>query len=126
MDDDKIKDLFKGFDPELSSDFMFLDRLQQKMDAVELAKQYHRSMRKRSRMAIAIAALAGFIVGVVCTLAFPLISAWMADIDISLPLYDGVSLDEVPHVLGYILLAGVSVITSLNVYEIAMARLPRS
>lgn len=39
MEDDKIKGLFEGFAPQLSSDSQFLDKLQRELDGVEFVKQ---------------------------------------------------------------------------------------
>ena len=43
------------------------------MDTIEMVRQYNAELRRRNRIAVMIAALAGFIMGVVLTLLMPLI-----------------------------------------------------
>ena len=38
-DDNKLKDLFASFEPELSSDAQFIARLERSMEAVEIIKK---------------------------------------------------------------------------------------
>ena len=40
MEDDKLKSLFSNFEPELSSDFLFMNKLQRNLNSVELIKQH--------------------------------------------------------------------------------------
>ena len=39
-EDDKFKSLFSNFEPELSSDFRFMNKLQRNLNSVELVKQH--------------------------------------------------------------------------------------
>lgn len=78
MDNDNLKELFGNFNPDLSSGSDFIARLQQRMDTIEMVRQYNAELRRRNRIAVMIAALAGFIMGVVLTLLMPLIGDWIA------------------------------------------------
>ncbi len=49
MEDDKIRDLFRKFDPELSSDFSFINKLQHSLDAVESIKAENAELKRRSK-----------------------------------------------------------------------------
>lgn len=40
MEDDKLKSLFNDFNPELSSDVMFMHRLQKSLNAAEIVKRH--------------------------------------------------------------------------------------
>ena len=42
MEDDKLKSLFSNFEPELSSDFLFMNKLQRNLNSVELIKTTYR------------------------------------------------------------------------------------
>ncbi len=124
MEDDKIKKLFSDFEPEISSDFQFMTKLQRNMDAVEIVRQHTSAQRKRGRTAVLIAAVAGFISGIIFTSLFSLIGNWITTIQISIPRLhiSPISIDF-RLIAACIAMATVSVITALNAYEIAMARL---
>lgn len=123
MEDDKLKDLFNGFQPELSSSFQFMNRLQKNMETVELLKQHNATLRRRNKLAVAIAAFSGFVTGVIMTLLFPLISNWISTFNISIPhlQISGFAINY--SILAWVIMAGVSIITALNAYEIASAKL---
>lgn len=80
MDDDKIKQLFAAYEPELTSDNQFMERLQRKMQAVELIKEKTAEIRRKNRWAVKIAALTGFITGATFTLCFPYLSELLVNI----------------------------------------------
>lgn len=123
MEDDKLKKLFSDFEPDISSDFQFMTKLQRNMNAVEIVRQHTSAQRKRCRTAVLIAAVSGFISGVILTLLFSLIEDWITTIQISIThlSISPISIDS--RLIAYIVMAAVSVITALNAYEIAMARL---
>lgn len=123
MEDDKIKDLFSSFEPEMPSDFQFMARLRRSMEAVELVKQHNLAMRRRNKKAVVIAALSGFAAGVLLTLLFPLVGDWISVVSISIP-HMGISPITIEYQLvAWIVVAIVSVLIAFNVYEIAMSRL---
>ena len=77
MEEDKIKDLFAGYDPQLSSDFRFMNRLESNMRSVELVKEHHREEIKINRKALMIAAVVGFVCGFLFSMALPAIGEAM-------------------------------------------------
>lgn len=123
MEEDKLKDIFKDFNPDLSSDNDFMSRLERSMDAVEIVKRQNAEIHRRSKRAIAIAALAGFVAGVVMTILQPYICKWLGDIDltISIPSVTTVAID--PALVGWIAAAAISTIIAYYTYEIASLRL---
>lgn len=123
MDDDKIKDIFKEFDPELSSSFQFMTKLKKNMEAMEIVRQYNAAQKRRNRWAVAIAGVSGFVMGIIMTLLFPLITKWISFIQVTLPLFNANNLAIDFSYLGWLLVGGASVLTALSAYELALARL---
>ena len=72
-ENDSLKNLFDDFNPELSDDKQFMDRLIAGMDAVDLFKVSEQRRARRLRIVAAVSALAGFFCGVILTLLFPVL-----------------------------------------------------
>ncbi|MCH5224025.1 MAG: hypothetical protein J1E82_08275 [Muribaculaceae bacterium] len=72
-ENDSLKKLFDDFNPELSDDRQFMDRLVAGIDAVDLFKVSERRRARRLRIVAAVSALAGFFCGVILTLLFPVL-----------------------------------------------------
>ncbi len=121
MEDKEIKDLFADFQPGISSSFGFMTKLKRNMEAVEIVKRHNSALRKRNRIAVATAAVCGFFMGVCLTLLFPVIGGWISTFAAPLLQFGGFAVDFT--IVWWIVVAAVSVITSLNTYEIAMAKL---
>jgi hypothetical protein len=123
MDDDKLRNLFNDFQPELSSSSQFMTKLQKNIEMVEILKQHNIALKKRNKLAVVIAAVSGFVMGVILTLLFPLIGDWVSTVSVSLPhLYiSPLTIDY--SFVAWIVIAGVCIITALNAYEIALAKL---
>ncbi len=122
MEDDRLQDIFREFEPELSSSFQFMTRLQKNMEAVEIVKQYHAAQTRRNRWAVAIAGMAGFAVGVVMTLLFPLITEWIASFNFTIALSHSSTLNFDFRYLAWLLVAALSVLTSVGVYGMASVK----
>lgn len=123
MEDDKIKEIFKEFNPYLSSSAQFMNQLKKNMEAMEIVRQYHSVQKKRNKWAVVVAGVCGFAMGVIMTLLFPFITEWISSIQVSLPLFNANNLTINLRYLGWLLVAATSVLTALSVYEIALARL---
>jgi len=123
MEDDKIKQLFSGFDPELSPSSQFMIKLQRNMEIVECVKQQNMALKKRHKLAAVIAAACGFVMGIILTLLFPLVDDLILTFSISLPQLRLSALTIDCSYVGWGLMAFVSIITALNAYEIALAKL---
>lgn len=85
MEDDKLKSLFNDFNPELSSDVMFMHRLQKSLNAAEIVKRHSDKVRARSKKAVLIAVVVGFIVGFMFSLSLPYLAHAVADWQLRLP-----------------------------------------
>lgn len=123
MEDDKLKELFKDFNPELSSSVQFISKLEKNMEMVEMLKQHNVKLKRRNKLAVAIAAASGFVMGIIMTLLFPLIKNLGSTISISFPHLSVSNLSIDYSYVAWIIMAGVCVITALNAYEIALAKL---
>lgn len=123
MEDDKFKEIFKEFNPELSSSFQFMTKLKKNMETVEIVKQYTSAQKKRNKIAVALAGICGFAMGVILTLLYPIIEDRLASFRLTLPTWQASSLTLDFSYIGWMLVAGASVLTALSVYEIALIRL---
>ncbi len=122
MEDNNIKDLFQDFQPELSSSFQFMTRLRKNMETVEILRQHNVALKKRNKLAVAIAAVSGFVMGVVMTLLLPLIGDWVATFKApSLLHISSLTIDY--SFVTWIVMAVACIITALNAYEIALSKL---
>ena len=123
MEEDKLKDIFKDFNPDLSSDSDFISRLERSMKAVEIVKRQNAETHRRSKRAIVWAALAGFVAGIVMTILQPYIFKWLGGLDftISIPSVTTVSID--PGLIVWIATAAISATIAYNTYEIASSQL---
>lgn len=125
MNEDKLTELFRNFQPELTSEAEFLSKLKGNLDAVELVKRHAAVRQKHNRTAVVVAALAGFVMGVILTLLLPVIGDMVATISIAIPDYESLDFEINRQVIGWIVMAVVSVITAINAYEITMSRLSK-
>ncbi len=123
MEDDKLRNLFNDFQPELSSSSQFMTKLQKNMEMVEILKQHDIALKKRNKLAVVIAAVSGFVMGVILTLLFQLIANWISTVSVSLPHLHISNLTIDYRVVAWIVMAGACIITALNAYEIALAKL---
>lgn len=121
-EDDKIRELFSRFDPELPSESLFMSRLKRNMEAVELVKRQTAAVRRRSRKAVIAAAIAGFVVGVIFAALMPFLCEWMPGIDITIPYLAIEPLELDPRMLLWPIAAITASVTAYNTYEIALSR----
>lgn len=126
MEDDKLKDLFVNFKPELSSDFSFLTKLKNNLEQVELIKQHNEEIAARRKKAVAIAACAGFVVGFLFSLALLYLGNAMENTQVSLP--TGTFLKMIMDnylIAAWLIIGAATVLISLNVYDISMSLMQR-
>lgn len=123
MEDDKIRDLFLSFNPDISTDTLFLSKLKKNMEAVELVKQHTELMRRRSRIAVCVAALTGFVMGVILTLLFPLIGDAVTSFDLAIANYGIFDLKINWQIVGWIVTGAACVFTAINAYEITLSKM---
>ncbi len=122
MDDDKIKQLFSDFSPEVSDSEQFLRRLDRHLAIAEQVRTQNAALKRRNRVAVVLAAASGFAMGVVLTMIFPYLRGWIASFEITLPRLSYINFSVDYTVLTWVVMAGVCLLTSLSVYEMAVAR----
>ena len=71
MEKDDLTTLFADYNPELSSDALFMSRLTHNMQSVELVKKQMELTQHKNRLATAIAAVTGLTTGILGTLCYP-------------------------------------------------------
>ena len=124
-EDARIRQLFSRFDPPMPvSPDRFMERLERSMRAVEFVKEQNRAIHRSNRTAIAIAAITGFLTGVLLTLLAPVLARLTAGIEMSLFTTDSIrSAYTVYRVVVWIIVAATSALTAVNAYEISMSRI---
>ncbi|MDE6650539.1 MAG: odorant receptor [Muribaculaceae bacterium] len=121
MEDDKLKDIFDGYNPELSSSFQFMRKLERNMESVEIIKRHDAALKRRNKIAVAISGLCGFAMGVILTLILPLIENRISSMSILLPFINISRLTVDYGFVAWIVIAAASVLTAINAYEASMA-----
>lgn len=96
IEDKGIGTLFADYRPDLTSDFVFMQRLERNLDAVEIVRERNEATRRRGRRALVAAALAGFVVGALLTLAVPYMTKAVND------LLSSTVLESLPARTGYL------------------------
>lgn len=123
MEEDKLKSLFAEFRPELSSDRQFMSCLERNMESVEIVKRRMAEMRARNRRAIAVAAVVGFVVGFLFSLALPYLSGLVADWQLTLP-EDSVMSVAADYfaVIAWGVTGATAVIAAINTYDMMTSK----
>lgn len=123
MEEDKLKSLFAEFRPELSSDRQFMNRLTRNMESVEIVKRRMAEMRARNRRAIAVAAVVGFVVGFLFSLALPYLSGLVADWQLTLPEESVMSVAaDYFAVIAWGVTGATAVIAAINTYDMMTSK----
>lgn len=123
MEDDKLKSLFAEFQPELSSDSLFMNRLERNMESVEIVKRRVEEMRARNRRAIAVAAIVGFIVGFLFSLSLPYLSGLVAGWQVTLPQESVMNVvADWFAVMAWGVIGAVAVTAAINTYDMMTSK----
>lgn len=122
MEDDKLNELFNDFHPNLSPDSCFMSKLEDSLDKVEFIRQHNFEMRKRSKKAVVIAALSGFITGIIFMLLVPYTDNIVRTFKLSIPQFGPDILFLSYNILTWIIAAFLSVVSALTAYDITILR----
>ena len=124
MEDDKLRQLFENFKPELTSNVQFINRLERKLNSVEIIVKHNEEVKTRNKKAVAIAACVGFIVGFLFSLALPYLSNVVSQWRLTLP-SDSIMHTVSDHfaIIAWCIIALTSVISALNAYDLSRSLL---
>lgn len=118
MDDEKIRNIFINYRPEISSDFKFMKKLEQNLNSVEIIRQHNAEIKAKNRKAVVIAAIAGFIVGFFFSMSLPYLENFIAEWELTLPDKSVMKvLADYFMLIAWIIIGAATVFTSLNTYE---------
>lgn len=121
MQDDKFKDIFNNFEPELSSDMSFMNKLQRNLDSVEIIKQHNAEVKAANRKAVVIAAFVGFVIGFLLSRALPYVDNFMVNIQANLATSPFIrTLADNYLIAAWFVIACSSLLITLNTYEAAI------
>lgn len=124
MEDDKLKSLFANFEPELSYDFQFMNKLQRNLNSVEIIKQHIAEVHSRNKKAVAIAAFVGFIVGFLFSLSLPYLSDAVSNWQLTLPSESMLNTFANNFtIIAWLVIGSTSALAALNSYEISLSLL---
>jgi uncharacterized membrane protein len=125
-EDDEIKKIFAGFEPELSSDSAFMNRLIRNMEMVEDVKRQNSALRKNNKIAMAVASLVGFMVGIVFTLLSPYVTEMLSMIQIAMSLTTPFILTTSIVIISYALIGLLSFVVVRYAYTTTLSLLRKS
>lgn len=114
MEKDELKELFSAFNPPLSEDKAFMERLERNMRAADAVKAELAASRRAGRRALATALIAGFVAGVVFTALLPVIQSLLTGL---LPDFDSVVF-TVKTLSWIVALAGTCLIGLVSFYQV--------
>ncbi len=93
------------------------------MATVELVKQHNLRLKKRNLLAVTVAAVSRFVMGVIMTILFPIMMNKICALSISFAHLNVGSLSVYGNIAVWSLMVVICIITALNAYEITLARL---
>ena len=124
MEDEKLKYLFSNFEPELSSNLQFMNKLKRNLNSVEIIKRHAAEVRSRSKKSMAIAAFIGFIVGFLFSLSLTYLNEAVTDWQLTLPRESMLNtLANNFSTIAWLIIGSTSALTALNSYEISLSLL---
>lgn len=121
-EDDKIRQLFAESIPELSSDILFMEKIEARINIMDLFKEKEKKMKKRSRTAALISGCAGFLCGIILTLLYPYITKFFISIfsEFTLP---SLTIEMVSEISTLLLISLSSIATVFSSYYVFSGRI---
>lgn len=117
-DEDKIKQLFDNYSPELSSDTRFMERLERNIEVIETIRRQNRTALRRNRFSMLAAGISGFVAGVIFTLCYPFITGAIAALGNSLPQVPFLS-GEYTNISAWIIIGMLTLIITAVTYDLS-------
>ena len=121
MEEKTIEEILKNFDPVLSEDSRFMSRLESNLEAVDSIRQHNLGVISRNRKAVAIAAVVGFLSGLIFSMSLPLIGAWIENF-LSIVASGALTtfLIDNPRPVALLIIVVASAFIAVNTYELSI------
>ena len=121
MEEDKLRDLFEGYDPDMDSGRIFIERLEHNLDSVELIHEQNARAVRRNKIAVFVASIAGLLTGLLFSSLLPYLEAFMSGLELKIKINTGIiEIADYYHVLTWIIIGGISVMVSLSTYDLIL------
>lgn len=118
-ENDEIKDLFAGFNPQVGGSRDFMNRLSRNLDTIDLIKKHNIAVRRVNRMAAVIAVIAGFAAGVAATMLLPVLKAAVGRVETPGISFFFMSTPDLVQTALWLLVGVVSVLVALSAYDLS-------
>lgn len=118
-ENDEIKDLFAGFNPQVGGSRDFMNRLSRNLDTIDMIKKHNIAVRRVNRMAAVIAVIAGFAAGVAATMLLPVLKAAVGNVETPGISFFFMSTPDWVQAGLWLLVGVVSVLVALSAYDLS-------
>ncbi len=128
MEEDRLKDLFKEYKPELSSQVSFIERLERNLNAVEIVHKENARAIRRNKIAVLVASVVGFVTGFIFSYLTPFIEVALSRLSGYCPdinwLYTLNEYADYRQVASWMIIGAISVFASIGTYNGVVNYLP--
>lgn len=118
-ENDEIKELFAGFNPQVGGSRDFMNRLSRNLDTIDMIKKHNIAVRRVNRMAAVIAVIAGFAAGVAATMLLPVLKAAVGTVETPGISFFFMSTPDLVQAGLWLLVGVVSVLVALSAYDVS-------
>lgn len=118
-ENDEIKDLFAGFNPQVGGSRDFMNRLSRNLDTIDMIKKHNIAVRRVNRMAAVIAVIAGFAAGVAATMLLPVLKGAVGNVETLGISFFFMSTPDLVQTGLWLLVGVVSVLVALSAYDLS-------
>lgn len=118
-ENDEIKDLFAGFNPQVGESRDFMNRLSRNLDTIDMIKKHNIAVRRVNRMAAVIAVIAGFAAGVAATMLLPVLKGAVGNVETPGISFFFMSTPDLVQTGLWLLVGVVSVLVALSAYDLS-------
>lgn len=118
-ENDEIKNLFAGFNPQVGGSRDFMNRLSRNLDTIDMIKKHNIAVRRVNRMAAVIAIIAGFAAGVAATMLLPVLKAAVGTVETPGISFFFMPTPDLVQTALWLLVGVVSVLVALSAYDVS-------
>lgn len=122
-DDKQIFELFRDFNPELSSDDAFMRKTMRNIAIADTLKKSIRADKRYNRYAMAVSLVAGFILGVLSTIFYPYIFGFVNELIMWANPAEFDVTGQTIKIVTWVVIAFFSAVCVFPVYDIVLATL---